>query len=198
MVRVLVAAILGALVVFIWGAVAWTVLQPYNDGFKRMSDEAAVTAVLDANLPESGAYFLPPMPEHGPNVSDEERIAINEAFTARHEKGPLGMILFHKSGEPIMEPLILVRGYGIQAGAAFIMALVLAIARVPSFVGRFAIALLMAMFAVTMTHIVNWNFLRFPDGFTLVLIADGVIAWALGGFVIALIVKPMAKPVAAE
>ncbi len=188
--RVILGSILTALVVFIWGAVAWTVLQPYNDAFLQMSDEAAVSAVLNEQLPESGAYFLPPMPVDAPNATEEEKAATMDAFVARHERGPLGLILFHKSGEPLMEPMLLVRGFAIQAGAAFLMALALSIARVPSFFGRYGIVLLMALFAVTMTHAVNWNFLRFPDAFTLVLIADGLVAWGLGGFVMAIIVRP--------
>lgn len=198
MARVLLATLIGAIIVFMWGFVSWAALQLYQDAFPSLPNESAVTAMLNENLPESGAYIFPGMPEHTPDMTEAEQNAVFAEWEARHERGPIGMILFHKPGAPAMAPTVLLGGFSAHLIAALLMSIILLVARQPSFFARYTIAVLMAIFAVTMTHGVNWSFFYLPNDYTLALVVDGIIAWALAGFVIALIVKPMAKPTAAE
>jgi hypothetical protein len=59
--RILLAALVGGLVVFAWGAVSHMVLQLGELGISAAPAEAGTLAALQRALPEPGLYFLPSM-----------------------------------------------------------------------------------------------------------------------------------------
>ena len=133
--RVFFGAVVGAIVVFVWGWVAWAGIDLYGFAIKGMPNEEIAVPALQANLPESGAYYFPAMP------GDMKDKAAMDAYAAKHQAGPIGMVLFRKQGAPPM----------------------------------------------------NWNWMMFPDNYTIAMVADTMIAWTLGGGVIAMIVRTPAS-----
>jgi hypothetical protein len=65
--RTLLAALVGGLVVFVWGAVAHMLLPLGELGLSVAPAEAEVVATLKAKLPEAGLYFLPDMRDVEPS-----------------------------------------------------------------------------------------------------------------------------------
>ena len=57
--RIVLAAVVGGIVLFIWLAVAHMLLGLGSVGFKQLPNEPAVLSAFHANLSEGGLYFYP-------------------------------------------------------------------------------------------------------------------------------------------
>ena len=59
--RVILAAIVGGLLLFLWGFVAHVFLPFSENAMKQVPNEAAVIESLRGNVTEDGVYFIPYM-----------------------------------------------------------------------------------------------------------------------------------------
>ena len=57
--RILIAGVLGAVVLFLWGFVAHTMLPVGEMGMSQPQNEDAVLQAVQANLPTPGIYVMP-------------------------------------------------------------------------------------------------------------------------------------------
>src|SRR5689334_990254 len=57
--RVFIAAFLGAIVCFIWGALSWMVLDWHSSGLNSFAQEDQVAKTLITAAPEPGVYLFP-------------------------------------------------------------------------------------------------------------------------------------------
>jgi hypothetical protein len=64
----------------------------------------------------------------------------------------------------------------------------------PGFFRRVACVTLVGVLASILILVPYWNWYGFPTDFTLGQIAEQIVAWLLAGIVLALIVRPSAKP----
>jgi len=181
--RTLVAAVIGALAVFAWGFVSWTVLDLYGFALKSLPNSDAVVSDLKNNIPTTGAYFFPARPD----MANEEAIA---AWSAAHRTGPVGMILFRAEGREPMPPTLMVRGFSITLVGALAVALLMRAMNIRSFIRRVFFAILLSVFALAATHVQQWNWFHFPDEYTTALVIDVMAGWTLGGAVIAALLRP--------
>ena len=88
--RLIIAAILGGIVMFAWGAVSHMVLNIEGASLKPMPNEAAVTAAMKSNIAESGIYFLP-----GMDMSKTATAEHQAAWAAKYKEGPMAMLIYH-------------------------------------------------------------------------------------------------------
>ena len=61
--KILVSAILGGLVLFLWGFISHEVLPLYKSSMMKFTNEDAVSQMIVANAPASGVYFMPYVPQ---------------------------------------------------------------------------------------------------------------------------------------
>jgi len=185
--RILVAAVLGGLVIFAWGALAWTVMPHHDATVGVADDEIALSDTLLETLPETPGhrvYILPSLPERG---ADE---AAKESFTERHEAGPIAMIVVDREGGPVREPMTFVTGFAFNVTAALIASMLLATARLRSYPKRVLFVALLGAFAAIAADMTYMTFLRFPTDWSLAMALDHVAGWSLAGLVIGLVVRP--------
>src|SRR5688500_15766219 len=83
--KLLLGAIIGGVILFLWGAVSHMLLPFATMGLQRFTNEEAIKQTVVANAPRSGVYFLPFMQEEG--LSEEQQ---NAAF----EKAMQGPVIF--------------------------------------------------------------------------------------------------------
>jgi hypothetical protein len=181
--RLLLAAIAGALTMFVWGGLSHMVLFK-GAGFTRMPNEERVVAALRSSLSQDGLYFLP-SPDFSGNASASERAA----FDARFRAGPTGMLVYHPSGgTPVSPQKLLVQLLSaLLAGA--IATYVLSRMAAPYWQRVLASGLLGA-FACLSVSTIYWNWYGFPTAFYLAQWADMVLGWSLAGAVIARVAPP--------
>lgn len=195
MVRVLIAAIVGGIVIFAWGFVFWAIgIGNMLGGLQTLPDSETVVPVLDAAIDDHGFYMFPEWPD---DMRDEAQV---DAWNERHEAGPIGFVMFRQQGATPMDPVLMARGIGINVVCAFFVAV---IARLIGRNGggvlqRGAGAAAFAVGAFLATHAMFWNYFYLPDNYTIMMAADTVIGWTIAGIVIALVVGGKKKPAPAE
>ncbi len=96
--KLLLAAILGGLAMFIWGAVSHMMLPTYNGALQKFTHEDAVTQAIIANAPTSGTYFLPNVQSVPLEASKEEKKVAEDAVMEKSMKGP-SVFAFVRVGE---------------------------------------------------------------------------------------------------
>ncbi len=183
MIRILIAALVGGLVMFCWGAFSHTVLPFAEAGVKSVPNEAAVTSTLQTNIPESGFYYLPGM-EGGHNASAEARAA----WSAKFEKGPTAILIYHPTGETPMSATQLGTEFLSTVLAALFVALIMSFSGA-GFIRRVEIATLVGAAGWASISLSQWNWYRFP---TPVILAEGfdqIVGWLITGIAMAFFIK---------
>ena len=183
--NVLIAALLGALTVFLFGFVVYGVLGLHLKTISSFENPSAVAAMLKANAPEAGMYFLP-------NVSDAEGKMVEEdAYKAAAKAGPWAMLSIHPAGRDMEDVTPMGRGFVIEFLAALVAACMVRNMRPNSSYGcRVLLVASLGVFAGLVDPILNWNWLGDAISFSFFTAGMHVLTWLLGGLVIAKFAVP--------
>lgn len=192
--KLLLAAVVGGIVLFVWGAVSHSLLPFYNSSFHRFTDESAVTRAIEANAPRSGMYFMPYEPQRTEGMTDEQYNAAVEEVYQRISDGPF-ILAAVRIGPmaPFWQVLLIELLTGMVS--CFLVGWLLLKTKPMSLGNKllFIQGVLFAIFfAVNVSH---WAWYEFSTAFTLAELFDQVVGWVLAGLVIARIL-PTTEPVA--
>jgi hypothetical protein len=179
--RLALAVVVGAVTMFLWGALAHMALLK-GAGFSPLPNDEAVSAELLRSIPRDGLYFLP-----SPDFDGTRTEAENAAFEARFRAGPTGMIVFHRSGSEPVTPKKLLIQLTCETLAAAIGALLLLRIAAPYW-QRAVVMGSLGAFAVLSISTIYWNWYGFPDAFFVAQLVDKVVGWLLAGAAMAAIV----------
>lgn len=181
--RLIIAAILGGIVMFMWGAFSHMVLNMYGTSMKQVPNETEVIAAMKANMTEPGFYFAPGL--------DTSRQPTNEemlAFEAKHKEGPTATIIYNPAGSDVMSPRQLGIELGSNIAAAFIVALMLSFAAV-GFARGVIISTLVGVAGWISINASYWNWYQFPTSFVTAELIDQAAGWFLSGLVLAFVMR---------
>ena len=137
--NVLVAGLLAGIVLFVWGALFWSVLPSGGWAFGSLEPSTSSRlgdALLD-DVPEAGTYLIP------------DAALPPQEFVRRHQQGPIAMLLVRPYGMPAMPPSTFVLGFVHLAGACIVVALLLKMtaSAFSGFAQRFLFVILCFLFA---------------------------------------------------
>jgi len=181
--RVILAAVLGGIVMFAWGAFSHMVLNIEGDVFKPLPNEAAVSAAMKANISADGVYFMPGI-DMNKKPSEEEQAA----WAAKYKEGPTAMVVYHATGDDVFTP----KQFGVQfascLGSALIAAIILMLASV-GFARGVIITTLIGLAGWVAILIPYWNWYKFPFEFIRIDLIDQIVGWFLAGLVIAFFMR---------
>ncbi len=140
--RVLLAALLSAVLMFVWGFLFWGVLNFGGKLMQPLPAELDVLAALRKSGATSGMYVYP-MPV---DMKDEAGM---KAFEAKHLEGPILQIAYQAEGGPPMPPSIFAQGLGHYFAVALLTGCLLALAArgLPSYGSRVTFVLLLSLIA---------------------------------------------------
>jgi len=146
--RVLLASLLSAVLMFVWGFLFWGVL---NFGGRFMQPLPAELDVL-ASLRQSGApsgMYVYPMP------ADMSKEGAAEEFDAKHLEGPILQMAYQAEGTKPMLPSKFAQGLGHYFAVALLTSCLLALAArgLPSFAGRAMFVLLLSLLAAVWSNV---------------------------------------------
>ena len=173
--RIVLASVVAAVVLFFFGFIWWGVLMPSVRPAKVITDAEFVNA-MSASMPESGVYFYPDYGEH-----PEEPIE------------PWAMLYFNKTA-PAMGPMMGM-GFGHMLLSALLASCGLSYLAEKSFSRRFAIVCFLGLFVALWADVGNMIWWRHPIGWTVFHFAYDVLSWGIAALIIAGIVKPDAEAV---
>lgn len=179
--RVLVAALMGGIVMFIWGAVAHMALGLGNVGMRQPAAEDTVLAALRPGLGEQAGVFILPSVDPA-KIGDKTVMA---AYSAKAKTSPYAFMVYMPQGDDLSDMSgQLPRQWASDTLSALMLAFVMGLAAF-SFMTRLGIALAASVFAWLSTLVPYWNWYRFPTNFTLAALVEQVIGWLLAGAVMA-------------
>lgn len=189
--RAILGALAGAVVLFCWGAAFWMFFAGAFGGLRMLepAQEQAVVATLNAQIPETGVYYFPGMPTHGKDAPEAETRRLNDEWSARHEAGPLGLIQYTREGAGIMEPVLFVRGFGINLISTVLVSILVVMAGAGGFLQRFAVVAIFGVATSIAVHLIDWNWMYTPTDYAMMLVVDTTVGWLLAGVVMAAIIK---------
>ncbi len=188
--KIVLGGIVAGIVVFIWGAVSHMVLGLGEAGIKSLPNEQAVLSALSTNIPEPGFYFFPWVDQKG---SKEQM----DAWTEKYRTGPAGIMIYKPQGGEPMPLGKFVTELVTNILAALLAAFLLskAVGSLGGLFGKAVFVALFGLFAGLEIDLSYWNWYGFPNSYTCAYIVDHVIAWFLGGLVLALFLKkPATSP----
>ena len=181
--RIILAAFLGGLIVFIWSAIAHIATPLGMAGLSMLPNEQPVTDSFRANVAKSGMYFFPGIDMSHKPTHEEEK-----AWEQKIQAGPTGLLIITTGGGgAAMTPRQLVSELVTNIAGAYIAAILAAMMVGTMMKRAFAVALL-ALFATVSLSLSYWIWYNFPPAFVLGELVTEMIGWFLAGIAIAKIV----------
>ena len=179
--RVLVAALMGGIVMFLWGAIAHMALGLGEPGLHQPVNEDVVLSTLHQGLgSEPGVYILPSVDPS--KMGDKAAMA---AYSTKSQASPYAWVVYMPQGEDLSNmSRQLPRQWASDTLAALALAFVMALAPF-GFIKRLYIALAAAVFAWLSELVPYWTWYRFPFPLASAALVEQVIGWLLAGAVMA-------------
>jgi hypothetical protein len=181
--RIIIGAIVGGLVVFIWSAISHIVTPLGGMGLSTLPDEARQLESFTA-VPASGMYFFPGMDMKKKPTPEEQK-----AWEAKIHAGPTGLLIITKGPGEAMSPRQLASELLSNIVAALIASILVSM-MIGSWLKRAIAVALFGLFGVVSLLVSYWLWYGFPSAFLAGETVTEVVGWFLAGLAIAKIVRP--------
>jgi len=178
--RIGIAALLGAVVIFVWQFVAHMLLPIGEMGFRLPQNEDVVLQAVSSGLPQPGIYAVPSIDPA--KMGDE---AVRNAWIEKEKTHPFAFIAV---APPDPDAGGMGRQLGTQFVSNFAAALIAAwlMAALPwGFATRVLGTTAIGIFGWLANSVPQWNWYRFPSDFAFGNLIDQGIGWLLAGAAIA-------------
>jgi len=167
----LLAAFVGAIILFAWQFLSWGILNFHEKSQRYTPNEAAILAALSANLPEEGGYFVPNV---RPDASSEEM----ERVMKDMEGKPWAAIQYHKAYENDMS-MNMIRQFLVNFVVVLLFCWILTKFNIRTFANIFLSALAVGMIVFLNAPYTGSIWYKWFD--IMAHFADAMICWALLG-----------------
>jgi len=178
--RILLAALAGAVAMFVWSAVAHMATPLATIGFSQMTNEpAAMQAMTSENIgTRTGLYIFPWTDPNDPKMM--------EKYTALAKTHPTGMLLYRPVGQDMdagnMTPMLIkefLKQFAQALIAAWIVSMIAA-----SFISRTAVVTAIGISTAIATNVSYWNWYGFPLDYTIAQIIMEIVGALVAGLAI--------------
>jgi len=178
--RIVIAALLAAIVLFVWQFLSHMVLPIGMMGFRLPANEDVVLQAVSTGLPNPGIYYLPSI---DPAKMNDE--AAMKAWSDKAQKSPyVWAVVAGPTPDPMSMTPQLIKQFITNFLAALLAAFVLA-ATAWTFGLRVVGTLAFGLFGWLANLVPQWTWYRFPSDFIVGGLLDQGIGWLLGGVAIA-------------
>lgn len=185
------AAVVGGLILLIWGFLAWLVLPLHESTMQNLPDEDIIVDILSKSIQNEAVYIFPGLP------IDDSQAAMDEHIE-KYKRGPRGIIVYNpRGGDPLMIGNFVV-GAVLCIIAAFVVTwfLVRSTAVSSPYLVRVAYCGMFGVLITFSSYLSAWNWMGYPLSYSTAMAADAIIGWLLAGLGIAAIIKaPKETPV---
>jgi hypothetical protein len=178
--KIIAASLLGALTMFIWGAVSHMVIF-IGAGFKPLPGEEKVLSVLKSTINEKGLYFFPGKDFR--NTTKEQDVL----FESRFRNGPVGLLIYRPHGGNLLDINKLITQF-VCTLLSVLIAIFIVSASANGYWKRVCMVTALGLIACTSVSSIYWNWYEFPASFFVAQILDMVIGFFITGVVICKII----------
>ena len=180
--RMFLAALIGAVVVFLWSFVEHTFLPTAGMGVQPLPNEAVIVPTLRSNLPKRGIYHFPPI-----DMNDRSEAA-EKAYAEKLSTGPQGIIAFDPNGsDKNFFPRRLALEFVSNLAAALLLAAVVAKFGGGAINGAL-IGAGFGLFAWLSIDVSYWNWYHFAGPYVIATLIEQGVGGLLGGLTIGLVI----------
>ncbi|RUL79637.1 hypothetical protein [Dyella choica] len=179
--RILVAAIFGGIVMFIWGGLAHMVLGLGNPGiYQPMHEDVVLTSLHEGLGSKPGVYILP---SFDPKQWSDQ--AARTEYAQKAQASPYAWIVYLPQGEDMTDMhRQLPRQWATDTLASLMLAWVMGLAAF-GFIKRLGLAAAAAVFAWLSALVPYGTWYRFPEPLVWAALVEQLIGWLLAGAVMA-------------
>ena len=186
--RVLLAAIVGGIAMFIWSWLAHDVLPLGEAGIKNLPNESgAMSALQTATGDKRGLYMFGAGLSENPTA--EEKSKAMKEMNERFAKSPSGLLMYYPAGRQMNIGQLL----GVEFATEFLQALLvlflLSQTVLTGFGGKFGFVFVAGILAAIATNISYWNWYGFPKHYIGAYMLIQIIGFAVVGLVAAPLVR---------
>ncbi len=186
--RIILAAVLGSIAMFIWTAIAHMALPLGEAGVNKMPNEEAMVDAMKVNLGDHRGFYIFPGPDVGPNASKKDKDDSMKRMTEKIKTGPSGLLMYYPS-----RPFVFGRALGIEFVTELLEALLvislLAQTRLTTFTGRATFVTAAGILAAIATNVSYWNWYGFPKRYIASYMLIEIVGFFLIGIVAAMVLK---------
>ena len=181
MTRTFLSAAIASIIMLCLGYVYWMVSPIPQKIMHRVTDETAVTQMIQQQMPETGFYVLPYAPE---DITDPN-------FAGRYMDGPLATIFVKSTGANPMMTDSMILSLAFNFLTTLVLLSILRFLGVPRIYGKRVMAIfLLALFAVLALLPQYAVWFHFPWDFVLAEAGFALGGWLMVALVIAIIFDP--------
>jgi hypothetical protein len=192
--RIILAAVLGAIAMFIWMFVAHMVLPLGEAGISELPSETAVLDALQSNIGDKPGLYMFPGLGVKPDATRPEMKEAMERMPEKVAKNPSGLLVYFPAGS---RPIRFGRWLGIEflteLAESLLVVFLLAQSRLASTGARIGFVTIVGVVAAISTNVQYWNWYGFPTVYTLSYITTQIIGFVCLGIVAALVL-PKTSP----
>ncbi len=179
-------AVLGGIVVFLWGILSWMVFPMHKMCMNRFADEKDVASTLQNNTAMSGVYVLPNMyKDEKTSMTAEQKTASMQKAKDSLRMGPVVFAIVNKNGMDPSSPAPYIWSLIVHIIAAGVVTHLLMQAKAMSFMKQAGFVAWAGLFAAFACVFPKWVWMGLPLGFTIMQTINLVIGWFLAGLAIA-------------
>lgn len=190
--RPLLAALLGAVAIFVWFAVAHMFTPLGMAGIDYLPKEAAVSDALASSIGTvPGMYMFPTGGLTKQSSGEEEEKGMQRIMDEMKTK-PSGLLIYKPAGSTFNFGKSLAIEFLTDLAIALIAVLLLAQTRIATFAGRVGFVVLIGVLAAIAANVPYWNWYSFPGTYAVANMFTAIVAMFFAGLVIAAIYKPAA------
>lgn len=190
MVRILLASLLSALALFVWGFLFWAALPLPFLFLKAPNNESEILDVLKKAQLASGDYVIPwPNEAQRGGKTDKE---MEQELMARHKQGPLVHIMYRADGVDVENPTVFAIGFVHFFVVSLLLAVLLkmALPGLPSYGARVLFVFIAGLFAAVTIDAAQPIWFHHPPLYPLFSGLFHVGIGLLAGLVLGALVKP--------
>lgn len=169
--KLVIGAIVGGILVFLWHTLSWTVLQLHQKEYQKAPNEEAIVQFLNGQFKADGQYMVPTV---DPKASAEEREKVTAAMMGK----PWATINYHSAYNANMGTNI-ARGLLVDIIAVFFVCWVLMKNTNSTFSNTFISTLLIGIAGYL--FIPYANYIWFPSPGATINFIDVLVSWGLCG-----------------
>jgi hypothetical protein len=189
--RIILGTIVGTLAAFAWAYVSWSGVRLYDWAVQPFTADAQLGQRIARAVTRDGAYAFPWIDVEEVRAADPAaRKAAVDAWRERTMQGPVGVLLVRQQGKDPLAPQRYLTGAGYLAFCAFLMSVLMAGMRCPSWAGRWTIGMVIALFAAMAADGPDLAWFQLPARWVYMGIADTFLTWTVASAAIAAVVRP--------
>lgn len=169
----LIGSIVGAILVFLWQFLSWTVLNLHADAVKYHPAQDSIMQVLNATNTEEGSYMLP---NAKPGTPQKEHMEMAKNMDGK----PWASIIYHKQFHYRMfEPII--TGFIVCLVLVFLLMYMLTSGGTPTAMRTFTASLAAGIFYFLLGPFTAHNWFDLPINMIKADLVDAIVSWGLCG-----------------